>query len=134
MRCVTICKRMKTNGFPKREHLCSKLLIDQLFEPGKSKSLQAYPLRMVYREADSTQVLISVPKRLFHHAIDRNRIKRQVREAYRTNKHLLPASTPLSVAFLWLDNKHYPTSIINKKVCNLLIRGSENIASAQSQQ
>ena len=104
---------MKKNGFPKCEHLCSHLLIERLFEPG---------------EADSTQVLISVPKRLFHNAVDRNRVKRQIREAYRTNKSLLVTSKPLSVAFLWLDSKHYPTSVINKKVCNLLQRGSEQLA------
>lgn len=119
---------MKKNGFPKCEHLCSHLLIERLFEPGESKSLQAYPLRMVYRKADSTQVLISVPKRLFHNAVDRNHVKRQIREAYRTNKSLLVTSKPLSVAFLWLDSKHYPTSVINKKVCNLLQRGSEQLA------
>ncbi len=116
---------MKKHSFPKREHLCSRMLIDKLFEPGHSKSMQAFPLRIVFREADSTQVLISVPKRLFHNATDRNRVKRQIREAYRINKHLLSAPKPLSIAFLWLDNKHYPTSVINKKVCNLLQRGSE---------
>ena len=80
---------MKKNGFPKRDHLCSHMLIERLFEPGESKSLQAYPLRMVYREAESTQVLISVPKRFFHNAVDRNRVKRQIREAYRAYRLIL---------------------------------------------
>ena len=121
---------MKTNGFPKREHLCSKLLIDQLFEPGKSKSLQAYPLRMVYREAESTQVLISVPKRLFHHAIDRNRIKRQVREAFRRHRDLyeIPEGKYLAMAFIWLDHQHHDSAEVEEKVANLLRRLGEKLA------
>ena len=121
---------MKTNGFPKSEHLCSTTLIDKLFEPGQSKSISAFPIRMVYREvteATVTQVLISVPKRYFHHAVDRNRVKRQIREAYRTQKNLLPTGRSLNIAFLWLDSKHYPTDVIHSKVAKLLQRACENI-------
>lgn len=123
------------NRLTKRERLCSHHLINRLFEPGQgSKSFSAYPLRVVYRlvkpEDSDTSLLISVPKRQFKHAVDRNHVKRQVRQAYRTSKNLLrlPQGYTANVAFIWLDNKHYPTSIVTGKVRNLLQRISESCA------
>ena len=51
--------------------------------------------------------MVSVPKRCLKHAVDRNRVKRQVREAYRTNKHLLQPKEgqALLIAFIWMDNQ-----------------------------
>lgn len=124
----------RTNTFHKSQRLCSHYLIDKLFEPGSSSSLSAFPLRVVYRleyrNADlhsNTQMLISVPKRYFKHAVDRNRVKRQVREAYRTNLSLLslPEDRIAYIAFIWLDAKHHPSSEVTSKVCNLLQRISE---------
>ena len=78
----------------KEERICSKKLIEKLFKGGRSKSMVAYPLRVVYaQKADDegenvpAQMLVSVSKRHFKHAVDRNRVKRQVREAYRKHKH-----------------------------------------------
>ena len=79
--------------FPKEEHLCSKKRIEQLFNR-KNSSLGVYPLRLTWvaapaRTTAPPQVLITVPKRAFKRAVDRNRLKRLVREAYRLNKHRL---------------------------------------------
>ncbi len=120
----------KSNAFPKSERLCSKFLIDKLFESGNSKSFSAYPLRLVIRLTDNetdTQLLISVPKRFFKHAVDRNRVKRQVREAYRNNKRLLrlPDGTHAVMAMIWLDGHHHSSAKVTAKVCNLLQRASE---------
>lgn len=121
----------KPNAFPKSQRLCSHYLIDRLFVPGNSRSLSAYPLRVVFRieegDGEETQLLVSVPKRCFKHAVDRNRVKRQVREAYRTNKDLLklPEGKRLYVAMIWLDARHYPSSVVTAKVQNLLTRVSE---------
>ena len=120
---------MKNCGLHKSERLCSRTAIDRLFEPGSgSRSISAFPLRLVYGTAErQTAMLVSVPKRYFRHAVDRNRVKRQVREAYRRNKHILPEGSPLHIAFIWLDSKHYPTHVIHNKVCNLLQRCSEKL-------
>ncbi|HRH35028.1 MAG TPA: ribonuclease P protein component, partial [Catalimonadaceae bacterium] len=89
---------MKTrNTFSKPERLCSRKSIEQLFETGEK--WVCFPFRIIIRlqnrddslepEAAPVQILVSASKRNFKQAVDRNRIKRQIREAYRLHKHLL---------------------------------------------
>lgn len=74
--------------YNKYEKLKSQKTIEQLFLDGKSVS--AYPLRLVYlKHNNSRKVGVSVSKRNFKRAVDRIRIKRLLREAYRINKTLL---------------------------------------------
>ena len=87
--------------FPKREKLTHKKQIGELFRQGKSVVL--YPIRFIYlpvSDQSCHQVLFSVPKRNFKKAVDRNRIKRQMREAYRLHKHLIPYNPNNNVRFL----------------------------------
>lgn len=123
------------NTLSKAERLNKKRLIDQLFG-GDGKSLLAFPLRMVYmtvgRGDQAASMLISVPKKRFKRAVKRNRVKRQVREAYRKNKQiLLPVleSKNLSVvmAFIWLGDTLVASSVVEAKVRNLLVRLSERL-------
>lgn len=127
--------------FSKRERLVSQRLIDLLFGQSASHSLAAFPLRVVYhlrpRQAgdEPVQMLVSVPKKRFHHAVDRNRVKRQVREAYRDRKQALYDAVPddhaLLVAFVWLSDRHLPTADVAARVGNLLERLVARISSPQ---
>ena len=78
-------------------------------------------------------ILISVPKRRFKHAVDRNRVKRQLREAYRKNKQLLISELPegqsVALAFIWLSDQHLPSSIVEQRVTGLLQRIAKKIHS-----
>ena len=83
--------------FSKKERLNSKISIHQLFEQGLS--LFSYPFKVYYRFENSeektttTAVLFSVGKKQFKLAVDRNRVKRLCREAYRLNKSILLGNT-----------------------------------------
>lgn len=97
--------------FQKKERLKSQKLIESLFNEGQS--VMAYPLRLVYKKASfDDDVLIktgiSVSKRQFKKAVDRNRIKRLLRETYRLNKHLYFNNITTSYAFmiLYIGKEH----------------------------
>ena len=74
--------------FSKNERLCSKILIDRLIETGKSFNHSPYRITWLSIAESSApiKVVISVPKRSFKKAVDRNRLKRQTREIYRKQK------------------------------------------------
>ncbi|MBN8695425.1 MAG: ribonuclease P protein component [Bacteroidetes bacterium] len=74
--------------FTKTERLSSKLLIDKLVEKGRSFNNSPFKFVWIELEESATpvQFLISVPKRNFKKAVDRNKLKRRSREAYRKNK------------------------------------------------
>ena len=123
----------------KDERLCSKKLIERLFAGG-NKSFPTFPLRVVYmplapeeNNADAS-ILISVPKKRFKHAVKRNQVKRQVREAYRHHKYILldalkakETPTKMILAFIWLDNKIHSTEEVGYKVKKLLTHIAENM-------
>ena len=77
----------------KAERLNSKILIGKMFEGGVSKSFSIFPIRVVYMPVEQGEapasILISVSKRRFKRAVKRNRVKRQIREAYRVFSFLL---------------------------------------------
>ena len=118
--------------FSKKERIVSSKLMETLFEKGDSQAVTAFPLKAVYMSIDRpqggapAQVLISVPKKRFKHAVDRNRVKRQIREAYRHHKQLLERAAAenkqLLIAFIWLSDRHYQTNEVEKRIVSLLER------------
>ena len=130
------------NTLPKTERLYHKKLIDSLFGGGKSRSMTAFPLRLVYMPLETTnegkeeaengkdivsQMLISVPKRNLHRANKRNRVKRLVREAYRKHKAILDGH-PFALAFIWLDPKLWTAADVEQRVVSLLNRVMEKMS------
>lgn len=122
----------------KSERTCSKIAIDNLFKGGHSRSLSAFPIRVVYLVSDTPQqeqcqIMVSVPKKCFKRAVKRNRVKRQIREAYRLNKAIVTEqmkkheSKYLTMAFIWLDTELHDTDEIKTKMINLLGRISERL-------
>ena len=99
--------------------------------------MAAYPLRAVFRMVERSQtdvpvqVLISVPKKRFKHAVDRNRVKRQVRETYRQHKQLLvdtiPSDQSLLLGFVWVGDRLAPSSIVGSRIEKLLTRIAEKL-------
>ncbi len=80
--------------FSKSERLCSKKILDELFKKGSAsvQTFYLFPFRVLYlpndpeRAEDWPAIVITVPKRTFKRAVDRNLVRRRVREAYRLNK------------------------------------------------
>jgi ribonuclease P protein component len=116
--------------FPKKEHLCSKKRIEQLFNR-KNPSLGVYPLRLTWvpaaaRTAAPPEVLITVPKRAFKRAVDRNHLKRLLREAYRLNKYRLTEAEnghPVALlGILYTGKEKNELPLIEKKLISGLNR------------
>lgn len=120
---------MQRNTFPLKEHLKSKKVIEQVYANGTS--VTSFPLRAVFieqpqeGEEPTAAILINVAKKRFRHAVDRNLVKRRIREAYRTSKHpfiesLQNKGKKMAVAIIYIDNKHNSTAFIRKKMARLL--------------
>lgn len=120
----------------KAEVLSSKIKIKELFTNGSSFRL--YPLRLIFLKAKSEspvhQVVFSVPKRLFKRAVDRNYLKRRLKEAYRLQKHNLSAPTNsesflLAIVYTGKEKREY--AFIADKLKTLLARLSKEVDNNQ---
>ena len=124
------------NTLHKVERLDKKKIIEKMFAGG-SRSFSVFPLRVVYLpveelEADAS-ILISVSKRRFKRAVKRNRVKRQIREAYRVNKHellniLVERKCRLAIAFIHPSDQLVESSIIEDRMRIALVRITEKMA------
>ena len=114
----------KTYQFTKEERICSDRQIEKLFKEGAS--FINYPLRILWMETDEgvdvpVKILVSVSKRKVHNAVDRNKVKRLIRESYRLNKAVLydrmaASGKCATIAFLWLSNEPGQFSRIAEKM------------------
>ncbi len=110
--------------YPKAEKLKSKTTIDSLFSIGKSVS--KYPLRLVFVpiELENNQKIkfgVSVSKKYFKKAVDRNYFKRVLRETYRLNKHLLleNLNQPYAIMFFYQTKERLSYQEIESKTIQL---------------
>jgi ribonuclease P protein component len=111
-------------SFSKNEKLKSRKVIDSLFKEGKSVS--KYPLRLVYIQNNNEdeirlKVGVSVSKKHFKNAVDRNYFKRVLRECYRLNKSLLLDSIEkkYSIMFFYQTRDRLSYDEINQKTIQL---------------
>ena len=103
----------------KKERLSKEIWIQELFEKGSS--FYFHPFKVLYLphpDAGSTvnEVLFSVPKRLFKRAVDRNKVKRRLREAYRLNKSELTAAKKWLIAYIYTAKTILPSETFQQKV------------------
>ena len=89
---------------PRNKSLKSKILIERLFKQGDS--ISKYPVRLVYLKTnydkdENFQVGFSVPKKKFKRAVDRNRIKRLMREAFRLQQYSLPQDKKMILMWIF---------------------------------
>lgn len=129
-----------TNKFHSKERLKSRKEIGRLF--GKAgQSVNSYPIRLAYAEAAERrgpfpfQAAFVVPKRRFKKAVDRNRIKRLMWEAYRLNKHLIGAHTEpgveperqVALMFIYTGKEEMEYAYVEKKMRRVLEKLSEKL-------
>ncbi len=119
-------KRSESFRFTSQERLKSAKILEELFSKGQSKVI--FPFRLVWLTTPlpstfPVQCAVSVSKRTHPKAVDRNRIKRQMREAYRLHKHLLYQSiqtncpdTQVAMMLIFINRKDTPYVLIEKKV------------------
>lgn len=107
------------NCFPKYNKLCGQIRIQQLYKEGKR--FVVWPLRVTYlpisdhQSPITNQILVWAPKSLFKHAVDRNHLRRLMREAYRLNQNLL-GERHYQIAFNYMDKELRDYATVEKAV------------------
>jgi ribonuclease P protein component len=135
-------KQQSNFGLPKSERIKSKKIIQELFSK-KSSSLFLYPYKILYLkktiptettptdtaqkntetkpQSTTTQVLVSVSKKYFKRATDRNKIKRRIKEIYRKNK-VVTENSFVFIGIIYVASKEEPFSKMEKSLCKLLVQ------------
>ena len=116
------------NTFTKSERLKSRKLIDHLFEKGAS--FNSYPLRVTYLldpnpVGSSHRAMFTVSKKRFKRAVDRNKIKRRMKEAYRLNKAILYSKQPVIpclIAYIYIGKEIAQYQLVEEKLKAALVR------------
>ncbi|MCH2199019.1 MAG: ribonuclease P protein component [Flavobacteriales bacterium] len=131
---------MKRYTFKKHERLTHRKIIGQLFEKGAA--IKSFPVRFKWlatelSEDQPVQVVISVSKRYFKKAVDRNRIKRLIRESWRMQKHRIydaceQHDLQLAVAVIYIGKELPDFNTIDLKISLLIDRLIEDIANFKS--
>lgn len=109
--------------FTKQERLKSRKTIELLFLEGDSFTRP--PVKMIFLPVEGIEVDqagFSVSKKIFKKAVDRNRLKRQMREAYRNNKHLLKSNNGprFALMFIYINKEKASFNTIQNAVLALI--------------
>jgi len=121
---------MPAQTFKKKERLKGRKEIEALLRKGKSKKIDDIQIRWVEfnnNNDPTAKVLISVPKKIFKKAVDRNLLKRRMREAYRRNKnqlieHFSSNNKSINLMFIYYAETINTYSEIENKIV-LLLKG-----------
>ena len=105
--------------FQKEERLSKEKLIQELFDKGSSFYL--YPFKVFFMPNPDQahachQVMFSISKRNFKNAVDRNLLKRRIREGYRLNKSKLPVQNKLVIAYIYSVKDILPSAQIHERL------------------
>lgn len=117
--------------FHKKERLCSKKEITELFEQGSS--FKIFPIKVIYKitkdYSGDHKVLFTVSSRNFKKAVDRNKIKRRLREAYRLNKPrylgVKKDEFTLNIAYIYIGRKVFDYQFLEERLIASLTRLKE---------
>ena len=105
-------------SFTKAERLCQQYWIDSIFQQGYAFSV--FPFKILVSQNPIVnsphQILITVSKRNFKRAVDRNAIKRRIREGYRLQKQSMPVARSYHVVFIYIAKEMLSSEIIHKKI------------------
>ena len=128
--------------FRKSERLCGKKTIEEVYSKGTSKLV--FPFRLIWKISESNEdlapcrILISVPKRNFRRANQRNLIKRRIRESYRLSKHelydiLKIKQVNLDIALLFISKKELSFEAIHLAMQNVIRAFDKEISQASNE-
>ena len=131
---ATWMRRIRGNTFPKSERLTSKEAFDHIFSKGESLRSGPFRIRFAFidKEESAIKTAFAVPKRLQKRAVDRNSIKRRMREAYRLNRHplyerLLEKGVTLGMIIVYTSPTVPDSSEVREKIMLLLKRLEEEV-------
>jgi len=106
----------------KSEILRHKKVIKELFKSGTSFTI--YPIKIIFgiKSEGQHQVLFSVPLKKFKKAVERNKIRRRLKEAYRLNKHILDLNdkAKLNIVYIYISEQILPFEILQEKIIESL--------------
>ena len=122
--------------FRKEERLKSNLAVQNLIKQGQS--LSSFPFKIYWKSVEDpgqkfpARVAISVPKKKFRRAVDRNLMKRRIREAYRKNKHplydfLIKSDLKVIIVVLFLTDEFISYGRVESLLKSLLSKLISNI-------
>ena len=114
----------------KSEILRHKKVIRELFKSGSSFSI--YPIKIIFeiKSEGQHQVLFSVPLKKFKKAVERNKIRRRLKEAYRLNKHILNINdkAKLNIAYIYISEQILPFNFLQDKMIESLKKLANKIS------